>query len=525
MRDSRGEWSGNLPRLFWVYAAFASLCALLVALRPLNFLSDDCLFYLVIADHVSKGEGSTFNGLFPTNGYHPLWEYLASALALLPHTKPALLAYGVAMQLVLAMVTLWLLLRALRPFFGAQAMAAFLAVMLFFFVPFGNLYWTEAPLSMLFVALVMATLLSEAPVRYALLGVTLGLLFLSRLDNVFLAGCVLAGLWLRDRNGRVVLAGAICAAIGGVYLAFNLHEFGHLMPISGAIKSAVYRQHFFSGQLGTNGMLSLAGAVGLAVRNILHRSGSGRYRIAALVLSCGVILQSVYVMALTYGDTTWVWYYVQGYLCIALLFAEFVDSLASAARVPLGSFVFVLVLAFSMALVAAKYLVGWAWHDRHLRGDLWRDSWIADVERVTGADHNTLIVFDQPGLFAYRLSNPVFALDGLTSNYRLEAEIATKGMYSELAQLGNAYFLGPVVKAGESLDTAVTLQTGGNHGQVIHFSTPLTGADAGCIYVDNSGLLLSRPVPSTLIGGVWGLWRLTPETMRPIDCRAGQPSG
>jgi hypothetical protein len=516
--QNNSRWSEKLQRLFWVYVVFSCVCAILVALRPLNFLSDDCLFYLVIADHISKGQGSTFNGLFPTNGYHPLWEYLASALALLPHSKPSLLVYGVVVQFVMSVATLWLLVRAVRPYFGAQAAAAFLAVMLFFFVPFGNLYWTEAPLSMLFVALVLTTLLSDAPVQYGMLGIVLGLLFLSRLDNLFLVACVLVGLWLRDRNWRVLLACAICAAIGGVYLAFNLHEFGHLMPISGAIKSAVYRHQFLSGQLGTNGVLSFIGAVGLALLNIVRRSKGSRYRNAMLVLSFGVIFQGLYVLVLTFGDTTWVWYYVQGYLCIALLFAEIVDAVPQLGPIPVGSTAVAVVLAFSIALVAAKYLVGWAWHDRHLRGDLWRNSWIADVQRVIAADNYPLIVFDQPGLFAYSFSHPVFALDGLTSNYQLEAEIAAHTMYAELASLGNSYFLGPVVKSGESVDAAVTTQTGVQDGQIIHFSTPLTGTDAGCVYVANSALLMSRPVPASLIGGIWGLWKLSSETMRPVPC-------
>src|SRR5580658_10585026 len=50
-----------------VFGVVAGICALLVSLRPLNFLSDDALFYLVIARHIAAGDGSTFNGLFPTN--------------------------------------------------------------------------------------------------------------------------------------------------------------------------------------------------------------------------------------------------------------------------------------------------------------------------------------------------------------------------------------------------------------------------------------------------------------------------
>jgi hypothetical protein len=44
----------------------------------LNFVGDDALFYVVIANHFAHGLGSTFDGINPTNGYHPLWMVLLS---------------------------------------------------------------------------------------------------------------------------------------------------------------------------------------------------------------------------------------------------------------------------------------------------------------------------------------------------------------------------------------------------------------------------------------------------------------
>lgn len=38
---------------------------------------DDGYYYLEIARHVARGEGSSFDGLEPTNGYHPLWRLSA----------------------------------------------------------------------------------------------------------------------------------------------------------------------------------------------------------------------------------------------------------------------------------------------------------------------------------------------------------------------------------------------------------------------------------------------------------------
>ena len=37
------------------------------------FTRDDAYYYFKVAQNISEGHGSTFDGVSPTNGYHPLW--------------------------------------------------------------------------------------------------------------------------------------------------------------------------------------------------------------------------------------------------------------------------------------------------------------------------------------------------------------------------------------------------------------------------------------------------------------------
>jgi putative effector of murein hydrolase len=37
------------------------------------FIRDDAYYYYKVAQNISEGRGSTFDGIHPTNGYHPLW--------------------------------------------------------------------------------------------------------------------------------------------------------------------------------------------------------------------------------------------------------------------------------------------------------------------------------------------------------------------------------------------------------------------------------------------------------------------
>ncbi|MGZ4726103.1 MAG: hypothetical protein ACXWB2_00140, partial [Acidimicrobiales bacterium] len=40
---------------------------------PFALTFDDAFYYFGIARNVAHGHGSTFDGIDPTNGYHPLW--------------------------------------------------------------------------------------------------------------------------------------------------------------------------------------------------------------------------------------------------------------------------------------------------------------------------------------------------------------------------------------------------------------------------------------------------------------------
>ena len=40
-----------------------------------SFFAADAFYYLAIADHSVGVPGFTYDGSFPTNGFHPLWQY------------------------------------------------------------------------------------------------------------------------------------------------------------------------------------------------------------------------------------------------------------------------------------------------------------------------------------------------------------------------------------------------------------------------------------------------------------------
>ena len=54
------------------------------ALAPMQFLAADAFYYLSIARHSVGRAFYTSDGLFATNGFHPLWQWLLTALFSIP---------------------------------------------------------------------------------------------------------------------------------------------------------------------------------------------------------------------------------------------------------------------------------------------------------------------------------------------------------------------------------------------------------------------------------------------------------
>ncbi|RME22092.1 MAG: hypothetical protein D6798_16635, partial [Deltaproteobacteria bacterium] len=83
--------------------------------HALFLLWDDSFYYLEIARNIAAGRGSTFDGLQPTNGYHPLWMAICVKLfaAGIPETWAPRAVLGLGLGLWGAV--LWSVLRKAGP--------------------------------------------------------------------------------------------------------------------------------------------------------------------------------------------------------------------------------------------------------------------------------------------------------------------------------------------------------------------------------------------------------------------------
>ena len=225
---SRPFWPGELARHPWM-----------------TFLRDDFFYYLLIARHFAAGQGSTFNALVRTNGYHPLWMLLLAALCRISLSPFAILAYVAVTAILSTLLSYWLSLRLLARCGIGGCVGALGATFVALNVLPLCYYGMEVTLAMpaaLALALHALRWSADRGARWWLVaGLFTSLLMLARTDAVLfallLAAAVLSAPAVRaSRRWRDGAALAIGCAPALVYLVVNRMYFGLWMPISGAAK-------------------------------------------------------------------------------------------------------------------------------------------------------------------------------------------------------------------------------------------------------------------------------------------------
>lgn len=242
--------------------AFIAAVGLWPAACGLDLTVEDGYFYLRIAQNLAQGAGSTFDGLHPTNGYHPLWLLCLVPVFRLAEDPVQALGWAHLLQGLLMVAACAVLYRAALEIGGR--VTATTAVLGWTALTYRT-WWSGLEMSLHALCL-MATLyvyvrwfrrgLPQSLGPYLYLGAGLSLTVLARLDSVLLAAVLYLALLLRMRRGRQEGAGTAVAtaqprpvgpwlaSVGMVgvvlvvYLGSNLVFFDSPLPVSLAIKQS-----------------------------------------------------------------------------------------------------------------------------------------------------------------------------------------------------------------------------------------------------------------------------------------------
>lgn len=233
-----------------ILAAAAAL-GLLLAWLPVDhtigrFIYDDMFYYLRVAEFIAQGQGSTFDGISSTNGYHPVWMLICSILALffsgdmLVH---AALTIAAALHVAQGYMLLRIFGHFVHPLVGLGITALYLLNWRSLAI---NLCGLETALATLMILIVFYRLMLR-PVtgRYrdaVVTGLLLGFAVLCRFDLLLLVGfvglCTLfdrrypGGVTPLRRIGLGLATGAASLAMLSIWFVFSLRVSDSLLPNS-----------------------------------------------------------------------------------------------------------------------------------------------------------------------------------------------------------------------------------------------------------------------------------------------------
>jgi hypothetical protein len=174
------------------------------------FTRDDAYYYFKVAQNISEGHGSTFDGINRTNGYHPLWMLICIpifALARFDLILPlrVLLLVMSGLSVATAILLYRLIGRIFMPAIGAIAALFWVFSHDVLVILYQN--GLESGIAAFFIVLLAYKLYEletswrteeVSPKQITVLAVIAALAMFSRLDLVFLA--VIVGLWIIFRG-------------------------------------------------------------------------------------------------------------------------------------------------------------------------------------------------------------------------------------------------------------------------------------------------------------------------------------
>jgi hypothetical protein len=165
--------------------------------RLILVVPDDAFYYLQIARNLAATGRSTADGLSATNGYHPLWLAVLTALAAVSPDRELLLRAAVGTSFLLHLVASWLVgarvTQVVGPAWGRTAALCWLlnpVALLIALLAMESTLYVALLLVALCVHLRLAASLTAGELRPRLLvfyGISLGLVFLARTEGA--GGC------------------------------------------------------------------------------------------------------------------------------------------------------------------------------------------------------------------------------------------------------------------------------------------------------------------------------------------------
>lgn len=457
--ENSGASNSGLDLIFFSGLA---LIVLMTQISPGKFPTDDGFFYPQIAYNIVQGHGTTFHNITDTNGYHPLWmvfNILAGYLCL--GNKGLMINYLFIMQFLLFLGSIWIYknLNAAQKAPSWMIGGGFLAII---YLSIGTLYLLESFLSLFIILLILSVnkyLSNNKPnnMGIILLGLLLGLYMLSRLDNIFIAVCISIMIILRYKLSiwQIFIFGLATVLFLLPYLAWNVVNFKHIVPISGLIKSSFPKPDYGLFNMKLVGITCTAATASYLLYALFIKNKKDVNYYLLIAISVGMLIKATYVYLFHDGIETWYW--VEAYLLFAFLLTDISSNIIrylNAKNLGVRKLsMFILVLSLAPAIIVTYLRLNYnlsIYHivlkDVRLLHKVQQDPVKLFIERMNGLlpPHSAVITFDWPGRLAYYSDFKIFPLDGLVNNKDYNDFIEKHGIGEFIKKNQIKYLLTPI---------------------------------------------------------------------------------
>lgn len=237
-----------------------TLAQAFVPLEEFIYRGDDAFYYFQIAYNYPRVGFWSFDTIHPTNGVQPLWAIMLTALAQVMSWLGVLdrdvfartaVALGAVLHVASSILLYRLLARQVSLAVGVTVAAAFL-------LPLGIVWQRAWGMENSLYALTLVASVTyfhrafrgqETNARAVVAGLLFGITALARLNAALFAVCAVAAVLVASRRLRLlgrlryaVIISAVSASCVIPFVAWNYVETGHVLPISGAVKSVQTEQ-------------------------------------------------------------------------------------------------------------------------------------------------------------------------------------------------------------------------------------------------------------------------------------------
>jgi len=433
----------------WLFSA-----ALRQHSSAMRFLEDDFFYYAKIAVNIAAGRGSTFDGVTPTNGYHPLYF-----LVLLPAAwvRGGLTPFLVELWLlaIAASVVTFVFARRIFRAAGCDEKLASALGLLAIWLPMRMFYQSmevtlTIPLAMVLLWLCVDAL-SRAEFtwrRAAVIGIVAAAMVLSRLDSSLLVMLLVLAVMCEGKLRRALTPAPVVAFMiaGGapilVYLASNQFWFHTWMPISGMAKQERFSHApsyfaLYSALWGKALLLLGMDAAALLTWLVWRRKMEPRWRAVLLAAILFPLLQ-IGLFSILSDWQMWGWYhytFVPALLALLAMLvmwwqrAEF-SSTREWAR-PAGY----VLLGIAAVVTAANH---WKMSD-----EMVQISEAAEQLQIFAATHpGKYAMGDRAGMVGWLLPEPLFQTEGLVEDRAWLTTLHAQGDLADaLRERGVRYYV------------------------------------------------------------------------------------